>query len=99
MWSRLSVSNLAPHMDEGKLLPGRYSALNTFPSHIHTSLLFPEEKNLKRFCCFQNTTASSFHLQRSFRPRKTTKELTEMGFPSHLLLHQEILPLGMLVSQ
>lgn len=102
-WERqppLSAGSLELQVDEGGLLPSRHSALNTFHRHTHMSLSFfpEEEKTLKSFCCIQHRTASSFHLQRSCRPRKSTKELADTCFPSHLLLHQEILPLGVLAS-
>lgn len=52
-----------------------------------------KEKKNKCFIASSTKKEGSFHLQKSCRPWKTTKELKDTGFPSHLRHHQEVLPL------
>lgn len=90
-WPRLLARSLAPQADKGGFLPARFF---NFHRHIHMSAsFFPERKKKKCFIASSTKKEGSFHLQKSCRPWKTTKELKDTGFPSHLRHHQEVLPL------
>lgn len=54
---------------------------------------FSQKEKKKCFIASSTKKEGSFHLQKSHRPWKTTKELKATGFPSHLRHHQEVLPL------